>query len=195
VLHPRHKLTYFKSAGWQQEWIKTAEGLVWDEFTCVYSTYDIEMVELVKKSDGSSKKEVHELVVVRLWLIYYFRVLMSLTTYQRWHHRSSMICRMNSTVISAWTLNMSWMHLLGGMSTVQSILSCHTWHSTTYQFLVSTTVTIYVVTSVDDLLQQPPLMLSVSSAMVVSSSLMSNLAYLPNQLVHFCVWDVGAYKI
>jgi len=53
-------------AKWQQEWIETAEGLVWDEFTCIYLTYDVQMVELVENSDGSSEKEVHELVVVQL---------------------------------------------------------------------------------------------------------------------------------
>ncbi|KAG2747579.1 hypothetical protein P692DRAFT_201668127, partial [Suillus brevipes Sb2] len=24
VLHPRHKLSYFKSAGWEEEWVETA---------------------------------------------------------------------------------------------------------------------------------------------------------------------------
>ncbi|KAG1839440.1 hypothetical protein DFJ58DRAFT_718543 [Suillus subalutaceus] len=28
VLHPRHKLSYFRSVGWEQQWIKTAEKLV-----------------------------------------------------------------------------------------------------------------------------------------------------------------------
>ncbi|KAG2085773.1 uncharacterized protein F5147DRAFT_588812 [Suillus discolor] len=32
VLHPRHKLSYFKAAGWQDDWIHTAEQLVRDEF-------------------------------------------------------------------------------------------------------------------------------------------------------------------
>ncbi|KAG2085762.1 uncharacterized protein F5147DRAFT_527162, partial [Suillus discolor] len=32
ILHPRHKLTYFKSAGWEQDWINTAETLVHDKF-------------------------------------------------------------------------------------------------------------------------------------------------------------------
>ncbi|KAG2739686.1 hypothetical protein P692DRAFT_201669890, partial [Suillus brevipes Sb2] len=32
VLHPRHKLSYFKSAGWEDAWIKTMEDLVRDEF-------------------------------------------------------------------------------------------------------------------------------------------------------------------
>ncbi|KAG2030878.1 hypothetical protein BDR03DRAFT_811169, partial [Suillus americanus] len=28
VLHPHHKLSYFKSTGWEEEWIETAETLV-----------------------------------------------------------------------------------------------------------------------------------------------------------------------
>jgi hypothetical protein len=36
VLHPRHKLSYFKTAGWEDEWIKTAEALVRDEFERSY---------------------------------------------------------------------------------------------------------------------------------------------------------------
>ncbi|KAG2041385.1 hypothetical protein BDR03DRAFT_805869, partial [Suillus americanus] len=36
ILHPRHKLTYFKSAGWEQDWIRTAETLVCDEFERSY---------------------------------------------------------------------------------------------------------------------------------------------------------------
>jgi hAT family C-terminal dimerisation region len=36
VLHPRHKLAYFASAGWQQEWIDTAKSLVYDEFKRSY---------------------------------------------------------------------------------------------------------------------------------------------------------------
>jgi hypothetical protein len=30
VLHPRHKLSYFKSADWEDDWINTAEALVRD---------------------------------------------------------------------------------------------------------------------------------------------------------------------
>lgn len=28
VLHPRHKLSYFRHAGWTADWIKTAEAIV-----------------------------------------------------------------------------------------------------------------------------------------------------------------------
>ncbi|KAG2112248.1 uncharacterized protein F5147DRAFT_528837, partial [Suillus discolor] len=37
VLHPQHKLSYFRSAGWQQDWIDTAENLVCTEFKCYVS--------------------------------------------------------------------------------------------------------------------------------------------------------------
>lgn len=36
VLHPRHKLSYFKNAGWEDEWVDTAETLVRDEFKRSY---------------------------------------------------------------------------------------------------------------------------------------------------------------
>jgi hypothetical protein len=37
VLHPRHKLAYFKNAGWEDEWIKTAERIVCKEYECLYT--------------------------------------------------------------------------------------------------------------------------------------------------------------
>jgi len=38
VLHPRHKLDYFKQAGWQVEWVSTAHDLVYDTFNSSYAT-------------------------------------------------------------------------------------------------------------------------------------------------------------
>jgi hypothetical protein len=40
VLHPRHKLSYFKTAGWEQEWIETAQELVRDAFERSYKQED-----------------------------------------------------------------------------------------------------------------------------------------------------------
>ncbi|GBE88184.1 putative AC9 transposase [Sparassis crispa] len=37
VLHPTHKLDYFKHAGWEQQWIDMAEELVRDEFKYTYA--------------------------------------------------------------------------------------------------------------------------------------------------------------
>ncbi|KIK33084.1 hypothetical protein CY34DRAFT_31394, partial [Suillus luteus UH-Slu-Lm8-n1] len=36
VLHPQHKLSYFKAAHWLDEWIQTADQLVREEFECSY---------------------------------------------------------------------------------------------------------------------------------------------------------------
>jgi len=37
VLHPRHKLEYFKNASWEDEWINTTEHIVCDEYECSYA--------------------------------------------------------------------------------------------------------------------------------------------------------------
>ncbi|KAF8546938.1 hypothetical protein OG21DRAFT_1370878, partial [Imleria badia] len=37
VLHPRHKLAYFKSAGWSSEWIETAKELVTNAYNNLYA--------------------------------------------------------------------------------------------------------------------------------------------------------------
>jgi hypothetical protein len=46
VLHPRHKLQYFKNAGWEEEWVETARNIVRDEFdrTYAFMDYDEEVV-------------------------------------------------------------------------------------------------------------------------------------------------------
>jgi hypothetical protein len=40
VLHPRHKLDYFKTAGWDDEWIETARNIVREEFERTYKVSD-----------------------------------------------------------------------------------------------------------------------------------------------------------
>ncbi|KAA1479965.1 hypothetical protein DENSPDRAFT_789736, partial [Dentipellis sp. KUC8613] len=41
VLHPRHKLAYFKNAQWEDEWIETAREMVQDEFRRSYASLSI----------------------------------------------------------------------------------------------------------------------------------------------------------
>ena len=36
VLHPSHKLEYFRLAGWDAKWVQTVEEIVRDEFECAY---------------------------------------------------------------------------------------------------------------------------------------------------------------
>lgn len=41
VLHPRHKLEYFKTAAWEDDWMEIAESLVRNEFECLYSSLQV----------------------------------------------------------------------------------------------------------------------------------------------------------
>jgi hypothetical protein len=47
VLHPRHKLTYFKNAGWETDWIDAAERIVRTEFKRSYARDDGVDVDVV----------------------------------------------------------------------------------------------------------------------------------------------------
>jgi hypothetical protein len=54
VLHPRHKLQYFRNAGWMEEWITTSLKIVQDQFESVYMAVfadeDDEMSDKVRTS-------------------------------------------------------------------------------------------------------------------------------------------------
>jgi hypothetical protein len=39
VLHPRHKLAYFETTGWSEEWIETAKSLVRERFDMKYASH------------------------------------------------------------------------------------------------------------------------------------------------------------
>jgi hypothetical protein len=54
VLHPGHKLYYFKTAGWEDTWIETAHTIIQDKFDRTYAFMDIKR-EGAKSSDGSNK--------------------------------------------------------------------------------------------------------------------------------------------
>ena len=41
VLHPRHKLKYFRTTGWEEEWIETAHSIVREEFNRTYTFMDV----------------------------------------------------------------------------------------------------------------------------------------------------------
>ena len=42
VLHPRHKLHYVKTAGWEDEWIKMAHNIICEEFDRTYAFMDLD---------------------------------------------------------------------------------------------------------------------------------------------------------
>jgi hypothetical protein len=37
VLHPQHKLAYFKAQGWEESWVDTAHKIVHEEYDCLYA--------------------------------------------------------------------------------------------------------------------------------------------------------------
>ena len=41
MLHPQHKLDYFKKAGWEEEWITKAKEIVRTEFERSYKYRDV----------------------------------------------------------------------------------------------------------------------------------------------------------
>ena len=55
VLHPRHKLEYFKKAGWPESWIQMASDLVRDEFDMSYAS-----VPIVSASVGGPEASVDD---------------------------------------------------------------------------------------------------------------------------------------
>jgi hypothetical protein len=58
VLHPRHKLSYFKTAGWEQEWIETAKELVCDTFQQSYQPEDARDQDKTPPARSSTGTEV-----------------------------------------------------------------------------------------------------------------------------------------
>jgi hypothetical protein len=63
VLHPRHKLKYFKTVGWEDEWIDAAEQIVRDEFEQKYTNLPDRVDDddnIVMLSPKKSKVCVHK---------------------------------------------------------------------------------------------------------------------------------------
>lgn len=57
VLHPRHKLLYFKNAGWEDNWVNTVETLVCEEHKRSYEHMTVEdrtTTEIQSKASSST---------------------------------------------------------------------------------------------------------------------------------------------
>lgn len=53
VLHPRHKLEYFKKHNWEEAWVDTARDIVRNEFNRSYAPMDVEGGEDGMHADGN----------------------------------------------------------------------------------------------------------------------------------------------
>ncbi|KAI0267912.1 hypothetical protein BGY98DRAFT_382690 [Russula aff. rugulosa BPL654] len=115
VLHPCHKLNYFKNAKWEDDWIAAARQLVRDEFDLSYNhRFD---------SRGS--------VFIIMGLHARQKAITFLTTWLRSLHLSPLNFVMSLIVTSALIQSMSLMVFVGGMIIVWNILACQGWQSIT----------------------------------------------------------------
>ena len=71
VLHPRHKLHYFKTAGWEDEWINTARNIVREEFDRTYAFMDFD-------GEVVSKNEVRE--CLKFFIVYLLLLNVTVTS-------------------------------------------------------------------------------------------------------------------
>ena len=131
VLHPRHKLQYFKNAGWEEEWIEAAEEIVHDEFDRTYAFMDVEV-----PSEGVDM--VCFCIFYHQTLMYCFSRILHPPVSQRicstiyllswrWLQLSYVA---NSIAISAQILNTSPTSSHGGMQDKPFILASTGWHLT-----------------------------------------------------------------
>ena len=57
VLHPKHKLMFFKNAGWEKAWIDTAEELVREEFDRHYGV-DKDQIDIATADPAAPSPKV-----------------------------------------------------------------------------------------------------------------------------------------
>ena len=55
VLHPHHKLQYFKNAGWEEDWIERVEEIVHTEFDKSYRSLDTSWMTSRRTGPGLAK--------------------------------------------------------------------------------------------------------------------------------------------
>jgi hypothetical protein len=64
VLHPHHKLDYFKTAGWDDEWIETARNIVCEEFERSYKVSDAAESSASDTEDNAGSNKVSSIVQI-----------------------------------------------------------------------------------------------------------------------------------
>ncbi|KAL1739477.1 hypothetical protein HDZ31DRAFT_49340, partial [Schizophyllum fasciatum] len=69
-LHPRHKLQYFRQAGWKEEWIEAAKGITQTIYEERYATRDVEDSDEPK--EDSDAEVVASSVRSHCWLSFMY---------------------------------------------------------------------------------------------------------------------------
>ena len=120
VLHPCHKLAYFKSASWSSEWIKTAKELVTNAYNNSYATCAAVKTAASTEVDDDLEHVVDKPMVSKT----------SLTTFHALPSPCLSYPTMSWILILPWLLRMCRMLLHGGWSTVQPFHNSLVWQST-----------------------------------------------------------------
>ena len=69
VLHPRHKLLYFKTAHWEDKWIATAKRLVRDKFASLYMNIEANNSIDIAEAMPDKEKDIKVcMLTILLWL-------------------------------------------------------------------------------------------------------------------------------
>ena len=129
VLHPRHKLQYFKKAGWKESWITTSRNIVRTEFDQMDAFMDVE-----EQSDSALPPSVCYIQFIPIIdaNLFSFSVCLPLTTSsmicQRFPPPQNLIFVMNLIVILAPTLSWLLTQSLGGTTNGSFILASIPWH-------------------------------------------------------------------
>ena len=128
VLHPRHKLHYFKTAGWEDEWINTARDIVREEFDRTYAFMDFD-------GEAVSMNEVRK--SPKFFIVVYL-LLLCVTSphhppiYSTICRHYLLLCHQNSTMnligTSVPAPSKSRMSVSGGMRGEWHILAFIVWH-------------------------------------------------------------------
>jgi len=138
VLHPRHKLEYFKRAGWDDEWIATTREIVQTEYDRSYAFMEVdEPDDLQPEPVCASQAVAFVLVTDRGISSQKTCPTISSTTFLSSHvPKHPLPWVTNSIAICPLLWSLSMMPCFGGMKSASSFQGFHAWHSITFPFLV-----------------------------------------------------------
>jgi hypothetical protein len=150
VLYPCHKLNYFKSAKWEDNWIKAATQLVWDKFDLLYNLCDMSQslmsshkVHTTYSYHFCSPHLILHRVDNRSWYAHQ-KAITYLTIWLLLLHLRLWIFMMSLIATSALTLNTLSMLFAGSMIVVQNILAYRGWQSIILLSLISDYIHIFI---------------------------------------------------
>lgn len=95
MLHPSYKLRYFEKAGWQDEWVKEAVGLVRTEFDDSYAAHVVPQGQVRSTDTALGFRNSYD----------YHRSMVTL------YHQTMMCCLIQMMIRRAAALGTSWIDI------------------------------------------------------------------------------------